>query len=141
MRTIGRSTSAAKINVTPLIDVVMCLIVFYLIVGKLASDRAASVDLPSSRIGAEIAAPGVAVITVVSDGQTSRILLDGIETAPADLTLLLRDASERTPGLSVQLRADRSLPFASIQPVLDACRAAGISSLKLVAARDEKGGG
>ena len=35
-----------KINVTPLIDVVMVLIVFYLIVGKLATDSAARVELP-----------------------------------------------------------------------------------------------
>ena len=39
---------AGKFNVTPLIDVVMVLIIFYLIVGKLAAERQGHVKLPAS---------------------------------------------------------------------------------------------
>ena len=44
-RTFHHAPASGKINVTPLIDVVMVLIVFYLIVGKLAADRKAPVQL------------------------------------------------------------------------------------------------
>ena len=40
------SGSFGKINVTPMIDVVMCLIVFYLIVGRLAADQRSGMRLP-----------------------------------------------------------------------------------------------
>lgn len=47
----SRSTALEAINVTPLIDVVMCLIIFFLIVGKLAHEQGARVNLPSTGLG------------------------------------------------------------------------------------------
>ena len=38
------------INLTPMIDVVMCLIIFYLMVGHLASGRSGHVNLPSAGV-------------------------------------------------------------------------------------------
>lgn len=47
----SRSTALEAINVTPLIDVVMCLIIFFLIVGKLAHEQGARVNLPATGLG------------------------------------------------------------------------------------------
>src|SRR5262245_29295771 len=52
-----------EINVTPLIDVVMCLIIFYLLVGKLATDRKVQIKLPESTVGAE-AEPEVLIVNI-----------------------------------------------------------------------------
>ena len=40
--------SAGHLNVTPLIDIVMVLIIFFLLVGQLAMDRKGAVDLPEA---------------------------------------------------------------------------------------------
>ena len=43
--------SAGHLNVTPLIDIVMVLIIFFLLVGQLAMDRKGAVDLPEAASG------------------------------------------------------------------------------------------
>ena len=51
MRRPASRSGVEEINVTPLIDVVMCLIIFFLIVGKLAQDGQVGVRLPESGVG------------------------------------------------------------------------------------------
>ncbi|MDX2131237.1 MAG: biopolymer transporter ExbD [Planctomycetota bacterium] len=130
--------TGAKVNVTPLIDVVMVLIVFYLIVGNLARERLAPVDLPATGVGtAEDAAPTL-IITVAREGEGARVVVDGAPVAAGALEGLLR-ARVPDPGTAiVQLRADRSLAYEDVRPVLDACRRVGLTSVRLVA---ERGGG
>lgn len=138
-RSLHHHAPTGKINVTPLIDVVMVLIVFYLIVGKLAADRRVPVKLPPSAIG--IADEGKSertpiIITVsrAADASAATISLDGTPiTDPSTLAATLKglDASTRI----VQLRADKSLDYSAISPVLEACRGAGVASVKLATQR------
>jgi biopolymer transport protein ExbD len=135
----------AKINVTPLIDVVMVLIVFYLIVGRLATDRQTRLDLPASAIGASESATAALVINIMpsatsptSGSAAADIIIDGralttIEQLEALLLARFPDAATSQPVIHV--RADRTLDFAKVRPVLEACRAAGLTSVKLVASR------
>ncbi|MFA6044708.1 MAG: biopolymer transporter ExbD [Phycisphaerales bacterium] len=132
-------TGMAKINVTPLIDVVMVLIVFYLIVGKLASDRLARVELPGSRTGKGDEPAGALVVNVVKHGNAAEVVIDGNSIGAGQLAATLKAANDTHPDQPVHLRADRSLPFSRIEPVLQACREAGLKSVKLVASRE--GGG
>jgi len=126
---------AGKINVTPLIDVVMVLIVFYLIVGKLASDRGARVDLPRTN-GATMQSGAGVVITVVNEAGALRIYVDNQETPQNLLADAVRarmpELSSGTQATTLSLRADRSLPYSSVAPVIDACREAGVANLRLV---------
>ena len=62
----GQHAVHQGVNATPLIDVVMCLIIFFLLVGKLASDRGAAVRLPESARGHEEQAATILVVTVTA---------------------------------------------------------------------------
>lgn len=122
---------AGRINVTPMIDVVMVLIVFFLIVGRLAAERRAPVDLPEARHGSEARAATPFVVNVLApDG---RVTLSGQRYAPEEIALLVRDRLEQDPDLVVQVRADRALAFGQVRPVLDALRGAGVSGVRLAA--------
>ena len=138
---------AAKINVTPLIDVVMVLIIFYLIVGKLAADRRAAVDLPDSRVGATSEAQKPVVITVLAEGGgsglelTSRVLLDGVDVPRGELENALRArVGGNAATTTVQVRADRRLTYAAVEPVVKACRGAGLTAVWLVTEKTGGGG-
>jgi biopolymer transport protein ExbD len=124
-----------EINVTPLIDVVMCLIIFYLMVGKLATDRKTRVNLPDSAIGAE-AEPQVLVVNVLPGGQAGRVIVENkpLEDA-ASLELLVRDRLDAQPGTIVQIRAEQDLPFGIVSPVMLACTKAGAKDVRLAAER------
>jgi biopolymer transport protein ExbD len=130
------------VNVTPMIDVVMCLIIFYLMVGHLASGRSGSVSLPSAGQGerAEQSAPIVLNLAPSDEPDAAPdaapVLTIGTErVAMQNLTQRLKDLAALTPGAEVQIRADRRLAYGSVSPVLNACREAGLLSVKLVAQR------
>lgn len=137
MRTLHHRSVSGKLNVTPLIDVVMVLIVFYLMVGNLASQRLTRVDLPASGVGAS--PPSAAYIITVrrSDTGTTEAVVAGQVLSLDALRSALR--ARPTESADVQLRADKALVYADIAPVLEACRAAGLTSIKLVAQRSEGG--
>ncbi len=148
----GRSEGGdgTKINVTPLIDVVMCLIVFYLIVAKLASDRQLPVDLPGARSGAnqEAAAPIIISIGPAAGGALNvevggeAVKLTDKNQAEQDSVLreAIRVAMRIRPDAAVHLRADRSLAYGRVKPIVEACRAEGVSTLLLVASREGERG-
>ncbi len=132
-RRLHAASPVGKINVTPLIDVVMCLIIFYLLVGRLAYDRAAQVQLPRSMIGAESPKSEGLIINIAMEGDaTAQILVDG---RPVELEGLAAMLEAQPKSGAVQIRADRRLPYGSISPVVDACRKAGLQSVRLTAAR------
>lgn len=129
-------SSVGHVNVTPMIDVVMCLIIFYLIVGRLVLERRGQVDLPEASSG-EVEDPAEQpVVVAIRDNTDLRV--DGEAVAPAGSSLGLRQLlAQRLDGRSVavQVRASRDLPYADVRPVLDACRAAGATQLQLVASK------
>lgn len=129
--------ASSKINVTPLIDVVMVLIIFYLLVGKLASDRLTPVALPASNVGlTDTTSPGLVItITQVPNSPDAAIHFNDTPIALANLPTLLRAGSANSASASISIRADRQLPFAQIRPVLDACREAGLTSVRLATRR------
>jgi biopolymer transport protein ExbD len=138
----GRAGHFGEINVTPLIDVVMCLIIFYLMVGKLATDRKAEVKLPKSTVGSQ-AEPEVLIVNVLSGaGMPARadVVVEGKPIdVEADLEPLVRQRLESKPGTVVEVRASRDLPFGVVSPVLHACTKGGGQNIRL--ATERVGGG
>lgn len=152
-------SSIEAINVTPLIDVVMCLIIFFLIVGKLSTDRGAPVRLPSSIRGSEETSASVMIVTVARLGDPASALAESAQgwrtygiTVQADgqpmadakaLEAAVRGKLLSAPGggagLSIQIRADRDLPFGSVEPILRSCGQAGAKSVRFAAEREEGG--
>lgn len=125
------------INVTPLIDVVMVMIVFYLIVGKLAADRRAELRLPESRAGSDEQARGTLVINVLPGvaGGPARVEVADTQVPPDLLGAVIRERLAAEPGAAVQIRAARELPYGAVAPVVAACRDAGVTTLRLATER------
>jgi biopolymer transport protein ExbD len=157
-----RGDPGEGLNVTPLIDVVMVLIVFFLMVGKLASDRSASVRLPESATGrSDEARPIVLALVpaaggVGAGGSRVAVQLDGRELPPGEplAQALMARATELAGELSarsgaavaptdvpVEVRADRAAEFADVAPILRAARQAKLRSLRLVTSRAGETGG
>lgn len=144
---VSSAGSISHINVTPMIDVVMCLIVFYLIVGRLASRQLTPMELAPSAIGVQEQRPDVLVVNVApplggDPSGAARILVDGREIPTvADLEALVRGRLLEKPETAVQVRGGRRLAYASVEPVLRACAGAGARSVELVAERITPAGG
>ena len=121
-----------RINVTPLIDVVMCLIVFFLLVGQLALDRRGSDPGRRTLVGGRAEPPGPVVVSVLDGGL---VLLDGVGRPVESLETALAGRLAREPGLRLRVRAGRDRDFAEVRPVLAAAGEAGIATLELATER------
>jgi biopolymer transport protein ExbD len=119
--------SPIGLNMTPLIDVVFQLIIFFLVSSHLArQETQLELDLPAAASGREATVesrPRV-VINVAADGH---VLLGSTAIGPDELTPRLKFERRRSGSdLEVRIRADRSVPYAAVEPVLLSCADAGI---------------
>lgn len=134
-RTLHPPHAAGKVNVTPMIDVVMCLIIFYLLVGKLAMSSRVT-DLPKAGSGEEGSRAAAIVLDIMADGDGGGVAVDGTAVPVARLASHLRSmVAGASGGPEVRIRAGRDLPYARLAPVLSACRDSGLTSVRLVAER------
>jgi biopolymer transport protein ExbD len=112
---------------TPLIDVVFLLIIFFLVSSHLArQETQLELDLPTASSGHQETPGPTARVTInlLPDG---RYLLGSNEVALAELRSRLQVESQETAGdLEVRLRADRHLAYRHVEPVLMACAKAKI---------------
>ncbi len=131
----GRGSAGGGVNVTPMIDVVMCLIVFYLMVGQLALDRKSTIVVAETLTGIERADLVDAIeIGVLMDGG---LTLNG-ETIEADriggeIVGMMARQGQNFGG--VRVRADEEAGFGAVRPVLRALQDAGISGVEFVTLR------
>ncbi|MFI4883355.1 MAG: ExbD/TolR family protein [Phycisphaerales bacterium JB064] len=112
-------------NLTPMIDVVMCLIVFYLLVGQLASDQRSDLTLPKSATGDEAQDAQAAFVNVRLEGDQLMLDVDGAPVQLAQLGRTVRAAP------SVHLRADAAITYDRLSPVLGELRRAGVRSVRV----------
>jgi biopolymer transport protein ExbD len=116
------------INLTPMIDIVFNLLIFFM-VGARFTDLERKVDLSVPQV-ADIRTltptPEKRVVNVYRDG---RVELDGEPVSIDQLVLRLSDAQRQYAELGVNVRADAEGPFQNVGVVLTACRQAGIHEL------------
>ena len=126
-----RSAAMSEINVTPLVDVMLVLLIIFMVTAPMLT-AGVPIDLPDSR--AEALKTEQKAITVSMDGE-GRIFLDDQELAPGELsdrlTGLATAGPEGKPPV-VTLRADRSLDYGRVVAVMGALNAAGFKSISLV---------
>jgi biopolymer transport protein ExbD len=119
--------AAVQINMTPMIDVTFLLIIFFLLSSHLAQQETQlELDLPtaaSGRRAVDDERPRLSV-NVRQDGS---VMLGSTETRPQEMGRRLRIEYERLgSNLEVRIRADRSVPYAAVEPILLACAEAEI---------------
>ena len=138
---VDRGGGGSGVNVTPMIDVVMCLIVFYLMVGQLALDRRSSIVLAETVTGVERAEVVDAIeIGVLMDGG---LTLNGesiaVDRIGGEVSGMMARQGERFGG--VRVRADEEAGFGAVRPVLAALQEAGVGGVEFVTLRAAGGGG
>ncbi|QDU63883.1 biopolymer transport protein ExbD [Planctomycetes bacterium Pan216] len=124
------------IRVTPLIDVIFLLIIFFVCVRQYQEAASPeSIQLPAAesvdQTPIDQHSPETVVVHVRDDGS---FLLDG-EPLPKEAmeTLLVeREAEVRPRVLDVRIRADRDVAYRFVEPILVACASAGVWKVSFV---------
>lgn len=125
------------LNLTPMIDVILTLVIFFMVATKFTDEeKAMGVKVPSvSTQGAISSAPDPKVVNVFSDG---RILLGTQPVSLDDLTQQLVATRGQYHKISVLVRGDRNTTHGRMTEVYDACRRAGITEVGISVKIDSK---
>ena len=132
----GRRAPMAEINVTPLVDVMLVLLIIFMVTAPLLV-AGVPVDLPESR--AAPLDPQVEPVQISLDGQ-GRIFIDETEIAEAALAQRLAAiaAAPAPPeGRRIFLRADRGLDYGRVMRVMGELNRAGLRKVALVSVQGE----
>ncbi|MFT4241362.1 MAG: biopolymer transporter ExbD [Acidovorax sp.] len=119
----------SEINVTPLVDVMLVLVVIFILTAPLLASSI-RLDLPRAE-GATPGAPREAVTLVVD--ATGQAYLDDQPLGQGALAERLRRTAAERPDTEVQLRADAAVPYGRVVEVMGAAQAAGLSRIGFVA--------
>ncbi len=160
-KVIQRGPVTPGMNLTPLIDVVFLLIIFFMLVNNITSEETVDMLLPDledslaremgdiNRIVVNIAPEpftrrgrsefplahnGTASYVKIGTGASSRFEVGDLP----GITEALERAHAANPEIEVLLRADSSLYYEAVRPIMNAIAAAGIETVNLVAYMPEE---
>ena len=133
----ARRAPMSEINVTPLVDVMLVLLIIFMITAPLLV-AGVPVDLPESRAGALDQQATPVQIALDRDGG---IFIDDAPVTPSALAnRLAAIAAEPAPpeGRRIYLRADRSLDYGRVMRVMGELNRAGLNRVALVSVGEER---
>ena len=116
------------LNLTPMIDVVFLLIIFFMAASKFAEVEA-DIDLQLPEVAAAAPLTSASKQRTVSVEKEGEVQLDGKAVSLAELTTQLSSAQREFPQLSVVIRGDAACAFQHVAATLAACKDANISEL------------
>ena len=126
-----QSDELPQINMTPMVDVVLCLLVFFMAATRLYDwdENEFTVKVPEVADAAPLTmAPDDLALTVLAPNKVA--LKD--QTLDLDaLTKALTEARKRYADQGVMIRGDGKLAYQDLADVLSACNSAGIRNVKL----------
>ncbi len=139
MRVPHSAPSDFGVNMTPMIDVVFQLLIFFLVSGHLAQQEShLELDLPDAKTAEDDQASAETprlTINVEADG---KLWHGGRLVTPEELQVqLVERQAQYGKGVEVRIRCDRHVPYRHVEPVMLACVQAGLWNVTYAAVKVE----
>ena len=119
----------SDINMTPLIDVMLVLLVIFMIAAPLLVSSV-PVDLPKAPTSAADSAPSFVELTIDRSGA---VYVNDTLQNPEALALLLAKAAKAHADTELRLRADTAVPYGRVVEVMGMAQKAGLNRIGFVA--------
>ncbi len=125
----GRRRTSQIPNLTPLIDIVFLLLVFFMLTSHFVQEQALNIDLPVADSGEVVSEDDQLEVVIKPDGL---FLIDEHIVEPENLEAMLRQQLKGRKDKLVRVRGDRGAPLGKAVAVLDAARKAGADGVDIV---------
>lgn len=123
----GGRKAIAAINMTPLVDIMLVLLIIFMVATQAVDSASIPVQLPQAS-SASSSRPAAVVVSV---DPTGTVRIDGRLSDRLGLRQFLSNAVRSDSSLQVVLAADERLPYARVVSVLDDVRASGVAHYAL----------
>ena len=117
-----------RIDIVPLIDVLMVLIIFFLVTMQFRDLRAVNVKLPKIETAGSNLVKNEITISISKDG---KFYADAQEVSISKLTSLMNAASSLPMKPTILVVADEDVPLKNVTIVVDLCRKNGLEDFRL----------
>ncbi|MUM77201.1 biopolymer transporter ExbD [Pseudodesulfovibrio sp. F-1] len=127
----GRRSRRSDINMTPLIDIVFILLIFFVVTTSFVREAGVEVQRPSAQ-SAETMEKANVILGLTAEG---RIFVEGRPLDIRSVRAYMERFLAETPDGSVVIVADRDSSTGAAVQVLDQCRLAGVRNISIAARR------
>ncbi|OGA98277.1 MAG: biopolymer transporter ExbD [Burkholderiales bacterium RIFCSPHIGHO2_12_FULL_61_11] len=127
-RTLG-AQPMSDINVTPLVDVMLVLVVIFIITAPLLAS-AIRLDLPKTDAAKSVDVPRFVTLVLEKSGQA---FLNDKPLSRDELSSQLTQTAGQNPDTEVQLRADQAVPYGQVVELMGVVQKAGLNRIGFVA--------
>lgn len=124
---ISRSDDDSDINLTPMLDVVFIMLIFFIVTATFIKDPGIDVFRPLAESGVE--KPTVSVLVAV--GPNGEIWIDKKLVDEGGVRAAIERLHAENPAGGLVVQADKAAKYSKVKAVLDAARAAGIEEVAL----------
>ena len=124
-----RTAPMAEINIIPLVDVMLVLLIIFMVTTAFTKDRELGLKLPQSKSGA--AAPQRNRDLTIALTRAGALYADGQKVTQAQLPALMRARLKSDPAVKVIIKGDGGVAYERVVKVMDSARQAGLTSVSL----------
>jgi len=117
----------AEINVTPLVDIMLVLLIIFMLTAHLIAKQAIEVELPRASQSTALP-PTTLAVTLSRDGA---IYLNSVPTTPDALRLAVKEAVAKDPKTQAIIVGDKAVSHGRVVWVLDTIKSLGITSFAI----------
>lgn len=126
----SRKTAMSEINVTPLVDVMLVLLIIFMVTAPMMQEGI-SVDLPQAS-GAPIAKEQHSEEIVISVSGPGKIFVNDVAVQENELAHTVLEATKKDSSRDVYLRADKTVPYGVVVRIMAALKSAGVANLGMI---------
>ncbi|RKH13405.1 biopolymer transporter ExbD [Corallococcus sp. CA053C] len=120
------------INVTPLVDVVLVLLIIFMVTANFIVRETVEVDLPRAAHGGETV-QGLVNVVLDKDG---KLYFDGVEVTEADLSRRVVEAVSKDKDTRAIISADQTIAYGRVMRLIDVVKGQGIAKFALNIEKD-----
>lgn len=117
----------AEINVTPLVDIMLVLLIIFMLTAHLIAKQAIEVELPRASQSTTLP-PTTVTVTLTRDGA---LYLNGVQATPDQLRSQVQDAVKKDPKTQAIIVGDKAVSHGRVVWVLDTIKGLGITSFAI----------
>lgn len=120
------------INVTPLVDIVLVLLIIFMVTANFIVRETVEVDLPRAANGGETV-QGLVNVVIDKDG---KLFFDGAEMSEEELSRKVTEAVAKDKDTRAIISADQALPYGRVMRLIDVVKGQGIAKFALNIQKD-----
>ncbi|MDD3471787.1 MAG: protein TolR [Syntrophaceae bacterium] len=132
-------TPMAEINVTPLVDVMLVLLIIFMVTAPMLQEGV-SVELPSAK-GTPIEKVQQNDEIIISVSGTGEIFVNDKKTTEDQLAGLILESTKDRPTREVFLRADKNVSYGAVVRIMGNLKSAGVTNLGMITTPQEESSG